>query len=82
MTSTEDMRKYIQNELLKSRKQFHLSQEKMAEKLGISLRNYINLEHGKSLMSSITLINYINNLNVDKDKFFSDLAEIIDNSYD
>ncbi|MDE6767137.1 MAG: helix-turn-helix domain-containing protein [Eubacterium sp.] len=82
MISTEDIRKYMRNELLNSRIQFHLTQEEMAEKLGISLRNYINLEHGKSLMSSITLINYINHLNIDKDKFFSDLAEIIDNSYD
>ncbi|MDE5985235.1 MAG: helix-turn-helix domain-containing protein, partial [Eubacterium sp.] len=63
MISTEDIRKYMRNELLNSRIQFHLTQEEMAEKLGISLRNYINLEHGKSLMSSITLINYINHLN-------------------
>lgn len=57
-----------------------MSQEEMAEKLNISLRSYSNLEHGVSFCSALSLINYVNNCNVDKDKLFSTFAEIMNDA--
>jgi len=51
----------------------------MAENLNISLRSYSNLEHGKYCCSLSSFINYVNSCNADKDKLFSEAAEILKN---
>lgn len=76
MTATELLKHYLKNELADTRAQLGLSQERMSENLNISLRSYSNLEHGKYCCSLTTFINYVNNFDVDKDKLFSDIAEI------
>lgn len=70
----------LKNELIAKRAELDLSQEKMAERLHISLRSYSNLEHGICFCSALSLINFINNCDVDKDKLFSEFEEIINNS--
>ena len=62
------------------RKSRNLTQKQLAEKLNISLRSYSNLEHGVSFCSALSLINYVNNCNVDKDKLFSTFAEIMNDA--
>lgn len=44
------------------------------------LCSYSNLEHGNSFCSAVSLINYVNNCNVDKDKLFAEFGKIIKNT--
>ena len=49
----------LMNRLYSYRKEQQLSQEKMAEFLHISLRSYIDLEHGKYCFSALSLIFFL-----------------------
>lgn len=80
MSTLECLKKSFRNELITKRAELNLSQEQMAELLNISLRSYSNLEHGISFCSALSLINFVNNCNVDKDKLFSMFAEIINDA--
>ena len=80
MSTLDCLKKGFRNELIIKRAELELSQEEMAEKLNISLRSYSNLEHGVSFCSALSLINYVNNCNVDKDKLFSTFAEIMNDT--
>lgn len=82
MTTLENLKHYLKIQLNSKRADLNLSQEKMAEKLDITLRAYQNLEYGKSFCSAYTLINFINNCNIDKDKLFSDFSKIINSTED
>lgn len=77
MSTLDCLKKKFRNELIAKRAELELSQEEMAEKLNISLRSYSNLEHGISFCSALSLINFVNNCNVDKEKLFSMFAEIM-----
>ena len=70
----------LSDKIVRLRKSNGWSQEDLAEKLNISLRSYSNLEHGVSFCSALSLINYVNNCNVDKDKLFSTFAEIMNDA--
>lgn len=76
--SENELKSCLKNILRSKRSEINISQEKMAERIGISTREYNNLENGKSFCSAYALINFINNCEVDKDEFFSKFAEIID----
>lgn len=80
MSTLDCLKTSFRKELKAKRAELNLSQEQMAERLDISLRSYSNLEHGICFCSALSLINFINNCNVDKDKLFSEFEEIINNS--
>ncbi len=80
MTATENLKHYLKNEIANKRAELGISQEEMAENLNISLRSYSDLEHGKYCCSLSSFINYVNNCDADKDRLFSDFAEIFRNS--
>ncbi len=80
MTATENLKHYLKNEIANKRAELGISQEEMAENLDVSLRSYSNLEHVKYCCSLSTFINYVNNCGADKDKLFSEAAEILKNS--
>lgn len=80
MAASENLKYYLKNELGNKRAEMGISQEKMAEILDISLRSYSNLEHGKYCCSLPAFINYVNNCEVDKDKLFSEVGEILKNN--
>ena len=80
MSTLDPLKKKFKIELNTKRAELELSQEEMAEKLNISLRSYSNLGHGVSFCSALSLINYVNNCNVDKDKLFSTFAEIMNDA--
>ena len=80
MSTLECLKKNFRNELITKRAELNLSQEQMAEKLNISLRSYSNLEHGISFCSALSLINFVNNCNVDKEELFSMFAEIMNDA--
>ena len=79
MTTMDILKNYFKNEFASRRAELGLSQEEMAENLNISLRSYSDLEHGKYCCSLSSFINYVNNCEADKDKLFSDFAEIFKN---
>ncbi len=80
MSTLDCLKKGFRNELITKRAELELSQEEMAEKLNISLRSYSNLEHGISFCSALSLINFVNNCNVDKEKLFSMFDEIMNDA--
>ena len=80
MTTIDILKNYFKNEFVNKRAELGLSQEEMAENLNISLRSYSDLEHGKYCCSLSSFINYVNNCEADKDRLFSDFAEIFKNS--
>ncbi len=45
MADNENVRKYMKNELRGKRSELKISQEKMAERLGVSAREYLSLIH-------------------------------------
>ena len=52
------IRECVASELLVYRKQYELSQEQFARMLRISARSYIDLEHGLSFPSAVTLLHW------------------------
>lgn len=80
MSTLDCLKKKFRNELIAKRAELELSQEEMAEKLNISLRSYSNLEHGISFCSALSLINFVNNCDVDKEKLFSMFADIMNDA--
>lgn len=80
MSTLDYLKNSFKNELISKRVELNLSQEEMAERLNISLRSYSNLEHGICFCSALSLINFINNCDADKDKLFSEFENIINNS--
>ena len=79
MTTMDILKNYFKKEFANRRAELGLSQEEMAENLNISLRSYSDLEHGKYCCSLSSFINYVNSCNADKDKLFSEAAEILKN---
>lgn len=77
MSTLDRLKNGFKNELIAKRTELDLSQEKMAERLDISLRSYSDLEHGISFCSALSLINFVNNCNVDKDMLFAMFDKII-----
>lgn len=54
-----DLKAHLRSELLRTRTDLRESQEKMAERLGISVRAYVDLERGKSCCSLVTYLFYL-----------------------
>ena len=77
MSTLERLKTGLKNELIAKRAELELSQEKMAERLDISLRSYSELERGNSFCSALSLINFVNNCDVDKDRLFAKFDKII-----
>lgn len=61
---------------LNKRAELGISQEKMAENLKISHRQYYNLEHGIKCCSLETFSNFVDSCDVDASKILSDIAAI------
>lgn len=80
MTAMNNLKRYLKNELSVKRAELGLTQEQMAEVLNISLRSYSDLEHGKYCCSLSSFVYYVINCDVDKDKLFLEMAEILNKS--
>lgn len=53
------LKKHFRDAVIRFRQDNALTQDQMAQRLGISLRCYCNLESGKSCCSSVTLMMYL-----------------------
>lgn len=56
---SESIRECVAGELLSYRKTHSLSQERFARLLRISVRSYIDLEHGVFMPSTVTLLRFL-----------------------
>lgn len=71
---------FIRKEILDTALRLNLTNEEMAEKLGVSPRNYSYFKSGKYGCSSGTLIAYMLNLCTDTNEFLNRLKIIISES--
>ena len=53
------LKKHFYEHLISKREELHLSQVKMADKLIMDTRSYVNLDHGKTGCSALTLALYL-----------------------
>lgn len=79
MSTRDNLISYFKDELKSTRTELNLTQGKMAEKLGIDLRTYSDLERGKSFCSMYTFINLAYKCNIDANEILSTLGEILNN---
>ncbi len=56
---TEVLKNLFSTNLLQSRSNRNISQEEMAHRLRMASRSYVELEHGKSCCSAVTLMLYL-----------------------
>ncbi len=73
--SKTDINKAFGNVIKIYREKSKLTQEKLAEELGISLKYVSRIETGKSGMKALTLINCINILGIEPNVLFKSLIE-------
>lgn len=74
--------KYFCQTAFEYRTRHDLTQAKMAEKLCMDERSYIDLEHGKSGCSMVTLVLYLVFECPDVNAFVRELREILENAWE
>ena len=75
--------KTIQASFKETRKEIlHISQDEMSEKLLLSCRSYIELEHGKSICNSLSLVLYLIYYCPDTVAFLDDAKKAIEKAHD
>lgn len=73
----EKLRRKISTALRATRKQLGISQEKMAELLGISPRSYVDLERGKSLCSTPVFLRFLLYSGISAAEFLAELDRVL-----
>ena len=68
---------FLHNEIIKNAKEQNLTDEKVAELLGISVRSYYYIKSGKHNCSSATLLLYLIRICPDIDDFITKVRTII-----
>lgn len=82
MPENNNLKLCLRNNLLVKRKELDITQERMAEKLDLSTRAYQKLEYGENFCSAETLINLVNNVDIDKEQLFSEFGKALHNTND
>lgn len=72
------LREHFHRALVETRDRKELSQAQMAEKLAMDERSYIDLDHGKTCCSAVTLVLFLIYICEDAGKFLSDLKEALE----
>ena len=70
--------RYFRSELLKTREALHVSQEEMAHILAMSVRNYTDLEGGKTCFGLITLLFFLRRCCIDPRAFMEGILALLD----
>lgn len=81
MITAKDIQKNLGKQIQRIRRKRKLSQEKLAEKIGIATNSLSNIETGNSFMTVYTLEKIINTLEISPKELF-DFPEYADNSTD
>ena len=67
------LKNYFYQNIIQTRSDLKLTQEQMAETLAMDVRSFMNLDHGKTGCSALTLSLYLIYYCEDVPKFLSDL---------
>lgn len=70
------LKKFFRNKLLLTRSNLNLTQEQISEKLQISVRNYANLENGKSICGTLTLVLFLIHYCPNPNEFLNELKAL------
>lgn len=73
------LKKHFYEHLIVKREELKLSQVKMADRLLMDTRSYVNLDHGKCGCSALTLALYLMYFCEDPNKYLSELRESFEN---
>lgn len=74
------LREHFHRALVETRDRNELSQAQMAEKLAMDERSYIDLDHGKTCCSAVTLALFLIYVCEDVGKFLSELRDALEDS--
>ena len=74
------LREHFHRALIETRSREELSQAQMAEKLAMDERSYIDLDHGKTCCSAVTLVLFLIYVCEDVEKFLSELKNALEES--
>ena len=72
------LKNLLQEKIIESSNDLCISQEEMAHRLSMAGRSYIDLEHGKSGGSALTLALYLVYLCQDQEAFLKELKDAFD----
>lgn len=75
MVKSSELQKYIGNQVKRYRKQANMSQEQLAEKIGIAINSLSSIETGNSFMTVYTLEKLLNALHISAKELF-DFPEV------
>ena len=75
----EILKTVLNRHLLRRRTELELSQEEMAHRLLMGCRTYIDLEHGKSGCSALTLVLFLIRVSDDPLAFLAELRHALEN---
>jgi len=72
------LKKFFHQEVSQTRYDLGISQEKMAEKLALAVRTYVDLDHGKTCCSEVTLALYLIYVCPNPNKFLEELRYVFE----
>lgn len=72
---TSIFKEFFYKKLIYSRNELGISQEEMAERLEMAVRSYIDLDHGKTGCSAVTLVLYLIYVCDEPQTFLDELKE-------
>ena len=75
---TEVLKKYLSEKIKDERKRRKKTQTEMADELEMDVRSYVELEYGKSLCGSVTLVLFLTRSGVDVEVLLQEAREILD----
>ena len=73
------LKTFFYHNLIQTRAALGITQEQMAEALVMDIRSYINLDHGQSCCSALTLSLFLIYYCSDVDSFLKELKEAFEN---
>ena len=74
-------KKFFHEELLKTRCELQLTQAKVASRLEMDIRSYVEQDHGKSTCSALTLILFLLYCCSDPEEFLEKLRKLFEGAW-
>lgn len=72
------LKKYLTKKIKEVRKSLGLTQEEMAEKMDISTRSYVDIEHGISLCKTVTLFQFLSFCDLELNQMQKEIKQLLD----
>lgn len=76
------LKHYLHVQMKDTRKELHMTQAQMAEKLEIDTRSYSDIDTGKSLCSTLTFVMFLIYFCKDPMKLLEDIKKLFDEAKD